>query len=160
MKEKFEMPMITDQDGGVFEYRFITTFEETNVVGNIYFANYARWQGKCREMFLKEYCPTVIQMVREGLALITLDLNLRFVSQLFAFDDVVIRMGLGSLGTSRMMMTFKYFRVIENVEELVCEGSQAMACMKMDSSGKMVAVPIPEEIHEIFAEYGVEAINA
>ncbi len=149
------MPMVETPEGVVFEYRFTTTFEETNVVGNIYFANYARWQGKCREMFLKEYCPGVIADVQNGLALITLDLHLRYVSQLFAFDEVVMRMGLGSLGSSRMMMTFKYYRKTPEGEELVCEGSQAMACMRADTKGQMVAVPIPDEVHEVFAEYGV-----
>jgi enediyne core biosynthesis thioesterase len=147
--------MVETLDGVVFEYRFTTTFEETNVVGNIYFANYARWQGKCREMFLKEFCPSVIREVQEGLALITLDLNLRFISQLFAFDEVIMRMGLGSLGSSRMMMTFKYYRNGSDGEELVCEGSQAMACMRQPSPGQWSAVPIPQEIHDVFSEYEV-----
>ena len=35
-----------------FEYRHVVSFEETNLVGNVYFANHLSWQGRCRELFL------------------------------------------------------------------------------------------------------------
>ena len=78
------MPMIQTAEGPCFEYKFKTTFEETNLVGNIYFANYVLWQGKCREMFLYETCPEVIEEINNGLLLITLDLSVKYVSQLYA----------------------------------------------------------------------------
>ena len=154
------MPFINSGGIVAFEYRFITTFEDTNLVGNIYFANYARWQGKCREMFLMEYCPDVIDQVNQGLALITLDLHLRYLSQLFAFDQVIMRMSLGSMANSRMMMLFKYYKTLPEGEELVCEGSQAMACMRADPTGRLVAAPIPESIFEVFNQFGVVPVPA
>ena len=38
-----------------FEYRHLVGFEETNLVGNVYYANHVRWQGRCREMFLRSF---------------------------------------------------------------------------------------------------------
>ena len=43
-----------------YEYHHIVSFEETNLVGNVYYANYVRWQGRCREMFLKDHAPDII----------------------------------------------------------------------------------------------------
>ncbi|HVR11545.1 MAG TPA: acyl-CoA thioesterase, partial [Thermoanaerobaculia bacterium] len=40
-----------------FEYRHLVGFEETNLVGNVYYVNHLRWQGRCREMFLLEHAP-------------------------------------------------------------------------------------------------------
>ena len=40
-----------------YEYRLVVGFEETNLVGNVYFVNHLRWQGKCREMFLRDHAP-------------------------------------------------------------------------------------------------------
>ena len=37
-----------------FEYRHVVGFEETNLVGNVYYVNHLRWQGRCREMFLRD----------------------------------------------------------------------------------------------------------
>ena len=146
------MPMIQSPEGAFFEYRFITTFEETNLVGNIYFANYVLWQGKCREMFLNEYCPDVIEAIKDGLALITLDLSAQYVSQLYAFDRVVMRMSLEAQSESRLLMNFNYYSEKEGQLTLVCKGTQATAAMK-EQNGTMVPVRYPDSMMEVFEEY-------
>ncbi len=149
------MPMIKETDRAYFEYAFFTTFEETNLVGNVYFANYVLWQGKCREMFLKEYCPDVIDAITDGLALITLDLSARYISQLFAFDKVVMQMSLEAQSNSRLLMSFEYFKEDKNGERtLVCVGSQATAAMK-EIDGQMVAVSYPDSMIELFEKYEI-----
>ena len=62
------MPIVRTDQGSAFEYRHIVGFEETNVVGNVYYANHVLWQGRCREMFLKEYAPDVADLISDGLA--------------------------------------------------------------------------------------------
>ncbi len=54
-----------------YEYRHRVGFEETNVVGNVYFTHYLRWQGRCREMFLHEHAPEVTAEMGRGLSLAT-----------------------------------------------------------------------------------------
>jgi enediyne core biosynthesis thioesterase len=146
------MPIFNSPDGAYFEYRFITSFEETNVVGNIYFANYAVWQGKCREMFLYEYCPDVIEDISNGLYLITLDLSVQFISQLFAFDKVVMRMYIEAQSESRILMRFEYFCEKDAKLTLVCKGHQAAAVMR-NKNGVMVPTHFPDSMMEIITEY-------
>ena len=43
-----------------YEMRYVVGFEETNVVGNVYYAHHVRWQGRCRELFLCELAPEVV----------------------------------------------------------------------------------------------------
>lgn len=146
------MALFKSDRGPCYEYRFIATFEETNVVGNIYFANYALWQGKCREMFLYEYCRDILRDINNGLALITTDLSLQFISQLFAFDQVVVRMTLGAHSQSRLMMEFEYFREVDGQLTLVCRGHQATVAMrKVDD--KLVAESFPEALLDILEAY-------
>ena len=45
---------------GYYELRHRVGFEETNFVGNVYYVNYLRWQGHCRERFLVEEAPAVL----------------------------------------------------------------------------------------------------
>lgn len=147
------MPMILSQGKSYFEYQFITTFEETNLVGNIYFANYVLWQGKCREMFLYEYCPDVIAEINEGLLLITLDLSMQYISQLFAFDTVVMRMSLAFQSGSRLLITFDYYKQEQDKAlTLVARGTQATAAMKM-IKGKISPVDFPDSMLQMFEEY-------
>ncbi len=55
-----------------YEYRHIVGFEETNLVGNVYYVNHVRWQGRCREMFLRDHVPELLEELSDGLLLVTL----------------------------------------------------------------------------------------
>ena len=150
--------MISDGGRVYYEYRFKTTFEETNLVGNIYFANFVVWQGKCREMFLYEYCPQVVDEINDGLSLITLDLSAQYRAQLFAFDTVVMRMSLDAQSSSRLMMGFEYYREeADGSLTLACRGHQATAAMRL-RDGKMVAVSFPPAMLEVFEDYGIATV--
>ena len=37
-----------------YEYRHVVGFEETNLIGNVYYANHVRWQGRCRLGAMRE----------------------------------------------------------------------------------------------------------
>src|SRR5690348_15573999 len=54
-----------------YEFRHIVSFEETNLVGNVYYVNHLRWQGLCRKMFIREHAPSVLADLSNGLALVT-----------------------------------------------------------------------------------------
>lgn len=139
------MPVVKTQEGYFYEHSFVTTFEETNVVGNIYFANFVVWQGKCREMFMHEYCRDVIEEINEGLKLITLDVSCQYIDQLYAFDEVVMHMNVEVAGAHRMMMNFKYYAQKDGERRLVCIGSQGAAAMKI-IDGKLCQVSFPESM--------------
>ena len=54
-----------------YEYEVTIGFEETNVVGNVYFVNHLRWQGKCRELFLRDHAPGVLRDLANGLRILS-----------------------------------------------------------------------------------------
>ena len=89
------MPIVEKDGHKYFEMRHTVCFEETNVVGNVYFANHVLWQGRCREHFLYEFAPDVAELLKDGLALITLRVSCEYINELVAFDTVVIRMRVG-----------------------------------------------------------------
>src|SRR5215210_2316230 len=93
-----------------YEHTHVVGFEETNLVGNVYYANHVRWQGRCREMFLRDHAPGVVAALRGGLALVTTRVSCEFMAELSAFDEVVIRMSLGELRQNRITMKFDYWR--------------------------------------------------
>lgn len=149
------MPMIYSPDRSYYQHEFITTFEETNVVGNIYFANYAVWQGKCREHFLFEYCPEIIDEINSGLALITLDLSIEYISQLFAFDRVMMKMFLEGKSSSRLLMGFEYYKIQSKGDiELVARGSQSTIAMRL-MNDRLTPVEYPKSIFRVFEEFNI-----
>jgi enediyne biosynthesis thioesterase len=135
-----------------YEYRHIVGFEETNLVGNVYYVNYLRWQGRCREMFLRDHAPEVLDELTRGLHLVTTRVTCDFLSELFAFDEVIVRMRLESVVQNRIMMTFEYWRSTSDSEELVARGEQGAACMRQEGA-RLVPTPIPEALSEALSLY-------
>ncbi len=136
-----------------YEYRLVVGFEETNLVGNVYFVNHLRWQGKCREMFLRDHAPGVLAELSRGLALATVRCSCEYFAELEAFDEIVVRMRLGGAAQNRLTLLFDYLRVKDGGEELVARGEQQVACMRREGRST-VATPIPVELREALLPYG------
>jgi enediyne biosynthesis thioesterase len=134
-----------------YEYRLVVGFEETNLVGNVYYVNHIRWQGRAREMFLREHVPEILQEFERGLALITLQCSCQYLGELKAFDHVLVRMFLGSAAQNRIAMRFEYWRQGAQ-QELVGRGEQEIACMRRQG-GRLVPAPIPAKLQDALAEF-------
>ncbi|MGC4792105.1 acyl-CoA thioesterase [Micromonospora sp. DT178] len=112
------------------EYRHTVGFEETHMVGNVYYVNYPRWQGRCREMFLKDRAPSVLEDLQQDLKLFTLKVDCEFFVELTAFDELSIRMRLIELAQTQLQFGFDYVRLAAGGETLVARGKQRVACMR------------------------------
>ena len=136
-----------------YEYRHWVAFEETNLVGNVYYVNHLRWQGRCREMFLREHAPGVIDELQSGLALATTHCSCEYFSELRPFDEVIVRMRLASMVQNRLELEFDYWRDGADGEELVARGRQGIACLRRNGTG-VAPTPIPDELREALIPYG------
>ncbi|RUT02783.1 4-hydroxybenzoyl-CoA thioesterase [Dulcicalothrix desertica PCC 7102] len=141
-----------------YEYIHIISFEETNLVGNVYYVNHLRWQGRCREMFLQEHAPCVLVELSNGLALATVKVSCEYFSELFAFDKIAIRMQLKELKQNRITMLFEYWRITNDSQELVARGEQQVACMRRQGKAT-VATPIPKALQEALYSYVAPDFN-
>lgn len=138
-----------------YEYRHTVGFEETNLVGNVYYVNYLRWQGRCREMFLRDKAPAVLEEVRVDLKLFTLHVDCEFFSEITAFDDLSIRMRLDELTQTQVQFTFDYVQVTGGAENLVARGRQRIACMRGPNTAT-VPTRVPEALRQALAPYAVD----
>jgi enediyne biosynthesis thioesterase len=127
-------------------------FEETNLAGNVYYLNHLRWQGRIREMFLRDHAPEVIGEIGRGLALVTVRCACEYLKELAAFDEIVIRMRLESMVQNRISVRFEYWRDTGQGEELVARGSQELACMRREN-GRMLAAKVPGSLREALETY-------
>lgn len=126
----------------VFELRHVVGFEETNLVGNVYYVNHIKWQGRCREMFLKLHCPEILDELRADLALATVRCQCEYFLELEAFDEIVLRMKLGFIRQNRIELRFDYLRARDGWEELIARGEQEIACLRrMNGAGVPTQIP-------------------
>jgi enediyne biosynthesis thioesterase len=137
-----------------YEYRHMVGFEETNLVGNVYYVNYLRWQGRCREMFLRDHAPDVITDVQADLKLFTLKVDCEFLSEITAFDELSIRMRLEDLTQTQIEFAFDYVRLRDGLENLVARGRQRVACMRGPNTNTR-PTPVPETLRKALSRYAM-----
>jgi enediyne biosynthesis thioesterase len=139
-------------DIAYYEYRHVVGFEETNLVGNVYYTNYLRWQGRCREMFLREHAPEVLADLRAGLKLFTLKVECEYFAELTAFDEIVVRMRLIEQAQTQLEFGFEYLRLGDAGETLVARGRQRIACMH-GTPDAVTPVRVPPALVRALAPY-------
>jgi enediyne core biosynthesis thioesterase len=134
-----------------YEIRHTVGFEETNLVGNVYYVNYLRWQGRCREMFLKQKAPAVLEDMRDDLKLFTLKVECEFFAEITAFDELSIRMRLEELTQTQIQFAFDYVK-LGDFESLIARGLQRIACMRGPNTAT-VPSRVPAALREALAPY-------
>lgn len=138
-----------------YVYRHRVTFDETNLVGNVYFAHYLHWQGHCRESFLADHAPGVLHDVRSGeLALVTVSCSMEYFAEVFALDVIEIGMTLRGSRGNRVEMEYDFRRD----GRLVARGEQVVSCLRRTESG-VLPVRVPDELSRALAPYEVEAVS-
>jgi enediyne core biosynthesis thioesterase len=135
-----------------YRYRHRVCFEETNVVGNVYFARHISWQGRCRELFLHEHAPEVIAELTGSLRLVTLNVNCEYLAELRVLDEVELRMSLAHLRQHRIGLSFEYFVARSGLDFLAARGFQEIGCMR-EAPGGLVPCAVPPALANALAAF-------
>lgn len=138
-----------------FDSRHLVTFEETNLVGNVYFTNYFLWQGRARELFLREHSPSTLAQLTAGeLRLVTAHASCDYVDEFVAFDEVVVRMSLNRFIPFGVSLGFEYCRVTKDAPtyEVIARGRQDIKFLRREGAGWNL-FEIPKPLMEVFQSY-------
>lgn len=123
-----------------FIYRHVVSFEETNVVGNVYFTRHISWQGRCREMFLKQNAPGILNDIANDLRLVTLHVSCEYFEELNAFDEIEVQMRLAHLRQHRIGLEFDIVKLTPKPLR-AARGFQEIACMHATEMGLLAVRP-------------------
>ncbi|MFN0008096.1 MAG: acyl-CoA thioesterase [Planctomycetota bacterium] len=137
-----------------YEHRHVVGFEETSLVGNVYFTNYLLWQGHCREMFLRDTCPEVLGLLeRREVAFFTKNCSCDWRGEwgFGGFDEVLVRMNLARFRGGRMWLEFT-FSPAARPAEIVATGTQEVHC-KANRNGSWVPAPFPAPMLKALLAY-------
>lgn len=128
-------------DRPAFRYRHVVSFEETNVVGNVYFTHQISWQGRCREMFLKENAPEILEELARDLRLVTLRVSCDYYEELHALDEVEVRLRLAYLRQHKIGLDFEIVKQGPGEGGTCGRGFQEIACMRTSERGLLPVHP-------------------
>lgn len=129
-------------------------FEETSLVGNVYFSRYLEWQGICREHFLAQHARDVVDLLmRRELAFFTRSCTCEYVGEwgFTALEEVLVRMWLRRFRGGRMTLEFEYTRATAPAE-VIARGTHEVACKK-SVNGTWVPAPFPPSMVRALLTY-------
>ncbi|MEO5878458.1 MAG: acyl-CoA thioesterase, partial [Streptosporangiaceae bacterium] len=101
---------------------------------------------RCRELFLKDRAPAILDDLRADLKLFTLKVDCEFFAEITAFDEVSVRMRLVELGQTQFEFGFDYLRLDPaGPGTLIARGRQRVACMRGPNT-RTVPARVPEAL--------------
>jgi len=128
------------------EELFDTSFEDGNVVGNIYFGTYGVWQGRVRDRFFYELSPEDF-CGRSDAELICTNFRMTQLREAMPFDRVRVEMRLVALYERAADLSFQYFRVApDGSETKLAVGEHTAVWATPIASKKAIARDWPSKI--------------
>lgn len=92
------------------EKSFDTSLYESNLVGNIYFSNYAMWLAKLRDTYFFGLAPELFRGVGEQGALKCLRCDVGHLREAMPFDTISVSMSLKALYRHGADLYFEFFK--------------------------------------------------
>ena len=130
-----------------FEYSHRVTFADTNMVGNVYFANYIMWTGKCRDLIMAEHYPQLEDHIRSGFGFATESVQMDYLHEAFLFDELLVRMTVSELTRTRVEFLCELLNVANNT--LLARGTQTVVWVNPQRRPSLM----PEELYAKTCEY-------
>ncbi|MDX2225703.1 MAG: hypothetical protein SFY92_01175 [Verrucomicrobiae bacterium] len=133
-------------EGKWFVYTFTTTYCDTNSVGNVYFANYAKWVGSTRELFFQHAMP-FFDLKTTPFFILTREFNHKFIRETKEFQKVFVKIRVGSY--NRKFVTLEHV-VVDAGGLTIGKGEQSLMFV---SSADYKLVDLPAEVLSAFMKY-------
>lgn len=97
------------QNKHLMDYTFDTSLENSNLVGNIYFSNYARWLGAVGDLYFYRLIPDYYKGNGANGELVCVNCDVDHLREGMPFDRVLTRMYLNTLYQNGMDLSFEFY---------------------------------------------------
>ena len=133
-------------DGQWFVMQTTPTYDDTNSVGNIYFANYIRWVGKARELFFN-LCMPGFDLKTTKYLVLTRSFNHVFRREAREFEAIVVRLRISA--HNRKFVTLQH-EIFAEAGSMLGGGEQTLMFVDVENSQPL---DIPGDIIRGFLPY-------
>jgi acyl-CoA thioesterase FadM len=133
-------------EGKWFVHRFISTYADTNSVGNVYFGMYAMWVGKTRELFFN-YCMPKFNIKTSPYYILTRSFQHKFVRETREFEEVQVKIKVANF--NRKFVTLAH-EIYDSANQLLGKGEQSLMFV---TSSDYSLIDIPQDLYDAFIQY-------
>ncbi|WP_083964053.1 type I polyketide synthase [Shimazuella kribbensis] len=131
------------------EKAFETSLEESNLVGNVYFANYTVWQGVLRDKYFYQLAPELYHGIGELGEWIPIRNDVQHLREAMPFDTILVEMSLAARYEFGVKLFFEYFKLEEDgTKRKLSFGEQDVIWMNRDDKGVFYPANIPLKISD------------
>lgn len=128
----------------IYQEKIITSLEESNLVGNIYFANYYSWQERIKDFFFKKKLPAYNKNYYFKVLFSSID----HLKEAMPFDEIIINLSVKEIYEKGLKLKFDFLKTNNNNElEKLAFGEQIIV---LQSKLTPELLSIPQEIIDIF----------
>ena len=130
-----------------------TSLDNSNLVGNIYFATYYAWMGQSRDRYFYKLIPDYFRGTGEKGELLCLECRVDHLREAMPFDRIVVTMALKVLNTFSATFYFEYFRLDADGTRLkLAVGEHLAVWIKRDEQGRPIPTPFPQPVLDNFRQ--------
>ncbi len=149
--EQYRAPVKPVVEPVLFEKTIETSLDNSNLVGNIYFANYFVWQGQVRDHYFYKIIPEYFRGVGKNGELLCLQTQVQHLREAMPFDTIIVTMALKVLTKHRVTFHFEYFRKeSDGSRTKIAFGEQENIWVVRGEDGKPIPSDFPKPVLEQF----------
>lgn len=130
-----------------------TTLEHSNLVGNIYFANYSKWIGQLFDSYFYRLIPEHYSGTAENGEFVCLKCEINHLSEAMPFNDVSVKMYLEKICENGISLIFDFY-LIKNNEKIrkLAFAKYETAWVKRTLDGQIFSLSLPDKIINTFLQ--------
>lgn len=132
-----------------FRLTRIVEFSETDMAGIMHFSNFFRWMEACEAGFYRSLGLPLISFVPGSVVgWPRISASCQYKAPLRFNDTVEVRLLIKEVRTRAVIYLFQFRQVIDGrvLPAIMAQGEIVAVCVTSDSTGKMVAQPIPGDV--------------
>ncbi len=123
-------------EGKWFVHSFVSTYADTNSVGNVYFGMYAMWVGKTRELFFNKVMPK-FNLKNTPFYILTRSFEHKFIRETREFETVSVRIRIASYNRKFVVLEHEIY---DSGGRLLGKGKQSLLFVS-SSDYRMIDLP-------------------
>ncbi|MFT6791797.1 MAG: 4-hydroxybenzoyl-CoA thioesterase [Cellvibrionaceae bacterium] len=122
--------------------------EDTDAGGIVYYVNYLKFFERARTEFLRSLGCTKVAVLEKSLLLVVKRAEVEYQAPAKLEDELLITAKVAKLARSYVV----FAQEVHRGQQILCTSKIQVACVK-SSSGVMVPVAIPKNIHRALQEW-------
>ncbi|ASU78676.1 hypothetical protein CDG81_10750 [Actinopolyspora erythraea] len=143
-----------------FDIEHTVTADDTDYAGNVFFADFLKWQGHSRDRFLMRYAPAFLEELNSARTVVTIRCQCEYLLGITVADAVSIRLSIPTVYFNLATLRFAYHLLApDDTDPLIARGEQQVACVRRDGN-ENVPAGWPREVLRAAEELGGDVSRA